>query len=93
MVAVAASTSHRDRRFERSQHPAARMISPKAAALIHRPAASGSMPTQPPAASNRGNKGGQPTGGSPPKPRQPSPARKFRAVDRKTMESVVIAAP
>ena len=93
MTTLAASASHRDRRFERSQHPAARMVSPKAAALIHRPAASGSMPTQPKAASSRGNKGGQVTSGRPVKSRQPSPARKFRAVERKAVESVPTAAP
>ena len=65
MTALAASASHCDRRLERSQHPAARMVSPKAVALISRPAANGSIPTQPPAANSRGNKGGHPTSGRP----------------------------
>ena len=93
MVAVAASASPCDQRLERNQHPATRMVSPKAVALIHRPASSGSMPTQPPAASNRGNKGGHPVSGLPVKSRQPSPARKFRAVETKAVASTVIAVP
>ena len=93
MIAVAASVSHCDRRLERSQHPAARMVSPKAVALIHRPASSGSMPTQPKAASNRGSKGGHIVSGSPMKSRQPAPARKFRAVERKGLQPMLILSP
>ena len=74
-VAVAASTNSRDRRCERSQQPAARMVSPKAVALINRPASSGSMPTQPKAASSRGTRAAISPAVCPRDPASPLPRR------------------